>query len=118
MQATNSSFLRQYSESRVDGTNSLWFSCCLVEPDTEIIAEVLRTTFSTMPDLRYLLVFVPSAVSEEDATLLSSSERTNGQRAKTTRKIMRERVPPLQNSKNPYAKLAAKLLSDDNTKKL
>ena len=41
-------------------------------------------------------------------SLLLSSERINGQRAKTSRKTMRERVPPLQNSKNPHAKWAAK----------
>ena len=34
--------------------------------------------------------------------------KNDGQRAKTSRKITRERVPPLQNSKNPYAKWAAK----------
>ena len=33
----------------------------------------------------------------------------NGPRAKTSRKTMRERVPPLQNSKNLHAKWAAKL---------
>ena len=27
--------------------------------------QILRTTFSTMPELRYLLVFVPSAISED-----------------------------------------------------
>ena len=32
----------------------------------------------------------------------------NGPRAKTSRKNMRERVPPLQNSKNPHANWAAK----------
>ena len=37
-----------------------------------------------------------------------SSERINGQRAKTSRKNMRKRVPSLQNSKNPHAKWAAK----------
>ena len=36
------------------------------------------------------------------------SARNNGQRAKTSRKVMRERVPPFQNSKNLYAKWAAK----------
>ena len=40
--------------------------------------------------------------------IVLSSERINGQRAKTSRKTMRERVPPLQNSKNPHAKWAAK----------
>ncbi len=42
---------------------------------------------------------------------LMLSERINGQRAKTSRKTMRERVPPLQNSKNPHAKWAAKPLT-------
>ena len=39
---------------------------------------------------------------------LLSSERINGQRAKTLRKSMRGRAPPFQNPKNPHAKLAAK----------
>ena len=37
-----------------------------------------------------------------------SSQQINGHRAKTSRKTMRQRVPPLQNSKNPHAKRAAK----------
>ena len=37
--------------------------------------------------------------------LVLSSERINGQRAKTSRKTMRERGPSLQNSKNPHAKV-------------
>ena len=37
-----------------------------------------------------------------------TSERINGLRAKHSGKTMRERVPPLQNSKNPHAKRAAK----------
>ena len=36
-----------------------------------------------------------------------SSERINGQRAKTYRKTMREGVPPLQNSKGRHQKWAA-----------
>ena len=37
-----------------------------------------------------------------------SSERIHGQRAKTLRKTMRERVQPFENSKNPHAKWAVK----------
>ena len=40
--------------------------------------------------------------------LIVSSEIINGQRAKTSRRTMRERVAPFQNSKNPHAKWAAK----------
>ena len=40
--------------------------------------------------------------------ILLSWEMINGRRAKTSRKAMRERVPPLRNSNNPHAKWAAK----------
>ena len=49
----------------------------------------------------------PSRAAKNTRILLSS-ERLNGRRAKTSRKTMRERVPPLQNSKHPHAKWAAK----------
>eukprot|EP00929_Paragymnodinium_shiwhaense_P013279 TRINITY_DN121142_c0_g1_i1.p1 TRINITY_DN121142_c0_g1~~TRINITY_DN121142_c0_g1_i1.p1 ORF type:complete len:1535 (-),score=494.46 TRINITY_DN121142_c0_g1_i1:571-5175(-) len=70
-------FQQTYSEARVDGTNSLWFSCCLVEKEGEIMAEVLRTTFSTMPDLRYLLVFVPASLGEDEAVSLLQPYETS-----------------------------------------
>ena len=48
----------------------------------------------------------PSAVPAAPVSVLSS-ERINGQRAKTSRKAVRERVPPLQNSKKGHQKWAA-----------
>lgn len=54
----------------VDATNSLWFSCCLMDAEAGIMAEILRTTFSTMPELQHLLVFVPAGLPEEAAMLL------------------------------------------------
>eukprot|EP00927_Polykrikos_kofoidii_P026521 TRINITY_DN23591_c0_g1_i1.p1 TRINITY_DN23591_c0_g1~~TRINITY_DN23591_c0_g1_i1.p1 ORF type:complete len:1577 (+),score=347.68 TRINITY_DN23591_c0_g1_i1:82-4731(+) len=64
-------FQASFGEDRVDGMNSLWFSCCLVRQEGEVMAEILRATFSTMHDLRYLLVFVPAKISEEEAVTLS-----------------------------------------------
>jgi len=60
-------FQESFSEARVDGTNALWCSCCLVELEGEVMGEILRTTFSTMHELRYLLVFVPSTIGEDEA---------------------------------------------------
>mmetsp|Transcript_34298 Transcript_34298/g.80184 ORF Transcript_34298/g.80184 Transcript_34298/m.80184 type:complete len:1541 (+) Transcript_34298:74-4696(+) len=55
-----------YAMTKMDGMNTLWFSCCLVELEREAMAEILRTTFSTMPDLQHLLVMIPATVTEDD----------------------------------------------------
>jgi len=55
-----------YGSTKMDGMNTLWFSCCLVESEREVMAEILRTTFSTMPDLQNLLVMIPATVVGED----------------------------------------------------
>eukprot|EP00435_Cladocopium_sp_Y103_P036664 s1224_g9.t1 len=51
----------------IDSSNSLWFSTCLIDGDAIIMGEILRTTFSTMPELRSVLTFVPATVTEEGA---------------------------------------------------
>jgi len=59
-----------YKDPNINSTNSLWFSCCLTEPEPGIMAEILRTTFSTMHELQNLLVFVPAGLSDDDAGLM------------------------------------------------
>lgn len=51
----------------VDSTNSLWFSTCLIDGDKTIMAEILRTTFSTMVELSNILTFVPATLTEDGA---------------------------------------------------
>mmetsp|Transcript_104630 Transcript_104630/g.197075 ORF Transcript_104630/g.197075 Transcript_104630/m.197075 type:complete len:1537 (-) Transcript_104630:70-4680(-) len=60
-------FHQTYGDTSVDSMNSLWFSCCLVELEREVMMEILRTTFSTMPDLQNLLVFLPGTLGDEEA---------------------------------------------------
>jgi len=60
-------FQGTYSDESIDNMNSLWFSCCLVELEREVMMEILSTTFSTMPDLQNLLVFLPGSMGDEDA---------------------------------------------------
>lgn len=60
-------FHQTYGDTSADSMNSLWFSCCLVELDREVMMEILRTTFSTMPDLQNLLVFLPGTLSDDEA---------------------------------------------------
>jgi hypothetical protein len=59
-----------YAEESIDNNNSLWFSCCLVELEKEVMMEILSTTFSTMPDLQNLLVFLPGSMGDEDAAYM------------------------------------------------
>mmetsp|Transcript_23333 Transcript_23333/g.59574 ORF Transcript_23333/g.59574 Transcript_23333/m.59574 type:complete len:1536 (-) Transcript_23333:72-4679(-) len=59
-----------FEDTTMDSTNTLWFSCCLTEPETGIMVEILRTTFSTMPELQHLLVFVPAGISQDDLAQL------------------------------------------------
>jgi len=54
-----------FEDPSVDSTNTLWFSCCVSEPENGIMAEILRTTFSTMPELQNLMVFVPGGLSQD-----------------------------------------------------
>jgi len=63
-------FQDAFKMPHVDCTNSLWFSCCLTEPEPGVMAEILRTTFSTMSELQHLLVFVPAGLTEESAQIL------------------------------------------------
>lgn len=51
----------------IDSSNSLWFSTCLIDGDPNIMGEILRTTFSTMPELRSVLTFVPATITEDGA---------------------------------------------------
>lgn len=73
-------FQNTYSDGSVDSMNSLWFSCCLVEMEREVMMEILSTTFSTMPDLQNLLVFVPGSMTDDDvgAMLPIFEEQFNG----------------------------------------
>merc|ERR1719162_1461264 len=50
--------------------NSLWFSCCLVENEKEVMMEILSTTFSTMPELQNLLVFAPGTMTDDDMGII------------------------------------------------
>jgi len=51
----------------IDSSNSLWFSTCLIDGDPSIMGEILRTIFSTMPELQSVLTFVPATITEEGA---------------------------------------------------
>jgi hypothetical protein len=63
-------FQSTYSDDSIDNMNSLWFSCCLVEIEKEVMMEVLSTTFSTMPELQNLLVFAPGSMTDDDMGII------------------------------------------------
>lgn len=50
---------------QIDSTNTLWFACCLTDPEPGVMGEILRTIFSTMQELQHVLVFVPSGIRED-----------------------------------------------------
>eukprot|EP00931_Biecheleriopsis_adriatica_P091341 TRINITY_DN65224_c0_g1_i1.p1 TRINITY_DN65224_c0_g1~~TRINITY_DN65224_c0_g1_i1.p1 ORF type:complete len:1519 (+),score=374.86 TRINITY_DN65224_c0_g1_i1:69-4625(+) len=70
-------FQDTYAMPEVDNTNSLWLCCCLAEAEPAIMAEILRTTFSTMHELQHLLVFVPAGLTEDSAVLLLAPFETH-----------------------------------------
>merc|ERR1719410_1908581 len=72
-------FQKTFQDPSIDNKNALWFSCLLVEQDTNAMAEMLRTTFSTMLELEHLLLFVPSNTSEEEVTVLLQPFETHFQ---------------------------------------
>jgi len=63
-------FQGTYTNEDIDSLSTLWFSCCLVELEKEVMMEILSTTFSTMPDLQNLLVFAPGSMGDDDAALM------------------------------------------------
>lgn len=63
-----------YHDETVDGMNTLWCTCCLVEDAVEVVSEILRTTFSTMTDIQNLLVFIPGGIHDDDVALLRPFE--------------------------------------------
>jgi len=64
-------FQETYGATTIDGTSAMWFSCCLLaEPEPAVVAEILRTTFSTMHELQHLLVFTPPGLTEDEAVIL------------------------------------------------
>eukprot|EP00913_Durusdinium_trenchii_P004853 g4508.t1 len=78
-----------FQNLQIDSTNSLWFSTCLMEGDNTIMAEILRTTFSTMPELQNVLVFVPASIDEDGAMkILQPFQSHFGQLEMTTEELM------------------------------
>lgn len=82
-------FQETFQNLQIDSTNSLWFSTCLMEGDNTIMAEILRTTFSTMPELQNVLVFVPASIDEDGAMkILQPFQSHFGQLEMTTEELM------------------------------
>lgn len=79
-------WLRQaYDEPSIDSTNSLWLVCCLVEPEAAVMAEILRSTFSTLTDVQNLLVYVPGGLAEQEAVQLLDPFEVHFQELRPTR---------------------------------
>lgn len=83
-------FQATYNVPDLDCTNTLWITNCLSEPEGAIMAEILRTCFSTMNELQNILVFVPSGLSEEAAVLLLQPFETHFRQLE----MMTDEAPP------------------------
>jgi hypothetical protein len=74
-----------YDEPSIDSTNSLWLVCCLVESEAAVMAEILRSTFSTLTDVQNLLVYVPGGLAEDEAVQLLDPFEVHFQELRPTR---------------------------------